>query len=389
MLIAMIGQKGVPGKAGGVETHVTELSTRLVRAGHTVVAYARTWYAPRGADRFNGIRIVRLPSVQTKHLDTITHTLISVLHACVVVRPDVYHFHGVGPALLAWMPRLFAPHASIVATFHCIDRQHEKWGRFARFMLWLGERAAVTFPDETIAVSKVLAAYTKQVFGKTSTYIPNGITPVRMSTDPLLLTPFGLEPFRYVAVVSRLVPHKSQHTLIAAWQKAKTEHPDAFRDVKLAIVGGSAFTDAYVAKLHALASGDASIVFTGTQTGDALDALFAGARFIVHPSVSEGLPIAILEAMSYGKAVLAADIPENREAIAEYGVPFAAGDVDDLAQKLTSLLVDPTRAASIGHLARAYVEDAYHWDDIAAKTMRVYCATVPFGDSLIAQIHLE
>lgn len=389
MLIAMLGQKGVPGKVGGVETHVSELSTRLVRAGHTVVAYARTWYTPRGGDRFNGIRVIRLPSLHTKHFDAISHTFFAALHACTFVRPDVYHFHGVGPALLSWIPRILAPRAQVVVTFHCIDRQHEKWGRIARFMLWLGERAAVTFPDETIVVSKVLANYTKQVFGRTSTYIPNGITPVRTSTDPLLLAPFGLEPFRFVAVVSRLVPHKGQHTLIEAWQKAKAIKPEAFRNMKLAIVGGSAFTDAYVSKLHAKAAGDDSIVFTGTQTGDALEALFSGAQFIVHPSVSEGLPIAILEAMSYGKAVLAADIPENMEAIAEHGVPFTAGDIDDLAEKLTKLTEDPMRAASIGHLARTYVEDMYHWDDIAAKTVSVYCGSMPFGDSLIAQMHLE
>ncbi len=384
MLIAMLGQKGLPGRSGGVETHVAELSTRLARAGHEVVAYARNWYTPKNVDRFNGIRVVRLPSLHTKHLDAISHTLLATLHACLFVRPDVYHFHGVGPSLLSWVPRLFAPRAKVVTTFHCVDRFHQKWGAFARFMLWLGERSAVALPDETIVVSKVLADYTRRQYGAHPTYIPNGITPVRTSTDSLLLAPFQLEPFQYVAVVSRLVPHKGQHTLINAWKKAKAVRPELFRGLKLAIVGGSAFTDSYVARLQAMASEDDSIVMTGNQTGDALEALFSGARFIVHPSTSEGLPIAILEAMSYGKAVLAADIPENMEVVAEHGVPFTAGDEDDLAAKLLELIADPMRAAAVGHLARTYVEDMYHWDDIAHETLDVYRGSLFVEDGVLA-----
>lgn len=384
MFIAMLGQKGVPGRSGGVETHVAELSTRLTRAGHSVVAYARNWYTPRGADRFNGVRVLRLPSVHTKHLDTISHTLLATLHAAIFVRPDVYHFHGVGPSLLSWIPRLLAPRARIVATFHCVDRWHEKWGWFAQTMLRLGERLATVIPDETIVVSKVLADYTKREYAASPTYIPNGVSPVRTATDPLLLAPFGLESYQYVAVVSRLVPHKGQHTLIEAWKAAKALRPELFRTLKLAIVGGSSFTDGYVKRLHAMAADDASIVFTGAQAGDALEALFSGSRFVVHPSTSEGLPIAILEAMSYGKAVLAADIPENMEVIAEHGVPFTAGDVNDLAHKLIELVLDPMRAAAVGHLARTYVEDAYDWMDIAAATLDVYRGSLQLEGGVLA-----
>ena len=384
MLIAMLGQKGIPGRSGGVETHVAELATRLTRTGNNVVAYARTWYTPKGADRFNGVRVIRLPSVRTKNLDAITHTLLATLHASFVVRPDVYHFHGVGPALLSWIPRIFAPRAKVVVTFHCIDRFHAKWNAFARLMLWLGERAAVTIPDETIVVSKVLADYVHLQYGTTPTYIPNGITPVRTATDPLLLEPFGLESYQYVAMVSRLVPHKSQHTLINAWKQAKAMRPDLFRGLKLAIVGGSAFTDSYVERLKAMVSEDDSIVMTGNQIGDTLEALFSGARFVVHPSTSEGLPIAILEAMSYGKAVLAANIPENLEVVAEHGVSFSAGNEADLAEKLIELIADPMRAAAVGHLARVFVEDAYHWDDIAHETLDLYGGAFCLEHGLLA-----
>ena len=373
MKIAIIGQKGVPNIFGGVEAHVTELATRLVRAGHTVYGYSRNWYTPKGTRMFNGIRIVRLPSIRTKNLDAITHTFISAMHAVLFVRPDVYHFHGVGPALLSFIPRIFAPFAKVVVTFHCVDATHEKWGKFAQFMLAAGERAAVTFPHETIVVSRVLKAYTKEKYGAKVTYIPNGITPRRGAADPILLEPLKLEPNGYIAMVSRLVRHKGAHTLITAWKKAKAENAKVFGDLKLAIIGGSAFTDDYVKELHAMAEGDDSIVFTGFQNGEALESLFMGARFIAHPSVSEGLPICILEAMSYGKAVVASDIPEILEVIeGDHGVPFKAGDANELAVKLTELVADPMLSASIGHVAREFVESDYNWDDIAVKTEHVY-----------------
>lgn len=372
MRIAMIGQKGVPGRFGGIETHVTELATRLVRVGFAVTAYCRAWYAKDNVDRFNGIDLVTLPSLPTKHFDAITHTFLATLHACFFVRPDVYHFHGVGPSLLSWIPRILAPKATVVTTFHCIDRHHAKWGFFARLMLHLGERASLTFATECIAVSKTLAIYAHENYGKVATYIPNGITPRRVATDPYLLAPYGLQPFGYVAFVARLVPHKGAHTLIAAWKRAKELAPSVMKDLKLAIVGGSAFTDAYVKQLKFQALGDDSIVFTGYQSGETLEALFSGARFAVNPSISEGLPIAVLEAMSYGKAVLASDIPAHHEVVADHGMLFKTGDENDLAYQIVALASDPMHAASLGHVARTFVEAEYHWDDITAETVKLY-----------------
>lgn len=384
MKIAMIGQKGVPNAFGGVETHVTELATRLVGAGHSVIAYSRAWYTPKGTRMFNGIRVIRLMSLCTKHLDAVSHTLLSTLHAVLFVRPDIYHYHGVGPALFSFIPRIVAPKAKVVVTFHCVDRNHAKWGAFAKKALALGERAAVTFPHETIVVSKVLRQYVLENFGVKATYIPNGITPRRGAADPLLLAPHKLESYGYIAMVSRLVKHKGAHTLIAAWKMAREMKPELLKDLKLAIIGDSAFTDAYVKELHAQAEGDESIVFTGYQRGETLESLFMGSRFIVHPSVSEGLPICVLEAMSYGKAVLASDIPENMEVVNEYGVSFKAGDVTELAEKIVSLLADPMAAASLGHVARSYVEDSYNWNDIGDKTMKLYVTPVAFPEGALA-----
>ncbi len=380
----MIGQKGVPAKFGGVETHVEELATRLVREGHEVTAYARPWYAKEKADRYNGIQIKRLVSIKTKHLDAISHTLFATLHACLFGRPDVIHFHAVGPSLMAWIPRILRPQAVVVTTFHCIDRHHAKWGFLARWALKTGEFACLKFADATIAVSKTLTNYISLQYHKQANYVANGITPRRVAIDNVVLAPFSLKSGDYISMVSRLVRHKSQHVLIAAWKRAKELEPKLFKDKKLAIVGGSAFTDDYVKELHELAAGDNSIVFTGYQTGEVLQALFAGSQFMVHPSTSEGLPIAVLEAMSYGKCVVGSDIPENYEVIEEHGISFETGNVEDLAQKIIERFQDPMGTAAIGHTARVFVESEYNWDDIAVETIELYEKHVALREGVYA-----
>ncbi|PIX62206.1 glycosyl transferase family 1 [Candidatus Uhrbacteria bacterium CG_4_9_14_0_2_um_filter_41_50] len=384
MKIAMIGQKGAPSKFGGIETHVTELATRLVRSGNDVTVYSRPWYVDDRSDKFNGINIKILPSINTKHLDAISHTFISTLHACLFLRPDIIHFHGVGPSLLSWIPKVLRPSTAIITTFHCIDRGHAKWNAFARWVLKIGEKFCIKFADATIAVSHTLVTYISMQYGKRVNYIPNGITSRRVTTDDILLNPLGLRSFGYIAMVSRLVKHKGTHTLISAWKLARQKRPDLLKDLKLAIIGGSAFTDDYVKSLHKQAEGDDSIVFTGYQRGDALQALFAGAKFIVHPSTSEGLPIAILEAMSYGKAVIGSDIPENMEVIAEHGLPFSTGNIEELSDRIIELASDEMLAASIGHAAREFVEMDYHWDDITKETIDLYTKQVELREGVLA-----
>lgn len=384
MRIAMIGQKGMPAHFGGIETHVSELSTRLVQSGHHVTVYARPWYQKDAARVYNGVRIVTLPSFHTKRLDTISHTFISILHATFVLRADVIHIHGVGPSILAWLPKLLRPVASVVTTFHCIDARQEKWGRFAKFMLRLGERFAVKAPDKTIAVSKSLQKHIRACYEWPAEYIPNGISPARASTNDAALRPHKLSSGQFVATIARLIPDKNIHVLIDAWKIAKQTSPKLMSGMKLAIVGDSAFTSEYVAKLHAMAAGDNSIVFTGFQTGATLKAIFAGSRAIAHPSKSEGLPITILEAMSYGKAVIASDIEANKEVVDEYGVIVPVNNAEALAEALIEVLEDPIYAASLGHSAREHVEMNYHWDDIARRVEAVYEEALPLRDGIFA-----
>lgn len=370
MKIAMIGQKGIPARSGGIERHVEELSAELAARGHEVLVFCRSWYVWPIRD-YRGVHCVKTAGIATKHLDAITHTFTSILSA-VHNKVDVFHFHGVGPALLSWLPKLLRPSAKVVVTFHCIDRHHQKWGVVARLMLNLGERLACIIPDATISVSKTLETYIRLSYGVDAKYIPNGTQIPMTDADPKLLEPFGLVPQNYFIMCARLVRHKGAHVLIEAWKELKRREPTLTSGKKLAIVGGSAFTDDYVRELHNLAKDEPSIVLTGNQIGETLHALFAGAYAAVHPSESEGLPIAVLEAMSYGKCVLSSDIPENLELTKEHGLTFKTGSVKDLSQKMQMLLESPELVKAVGSEARTYIAKHYDWKDIAETTEYLY-----------------
>lgn len=370
MKIAMIGQKGIPAQAGGIERHVEELAAELVKQGHEVLVFCRKWYSEQNGN-YRGIKCITAPSIASKHLDAITHTFTSTIKAW-RLGADVFHFHGVGPAILCWLPKLLHPHAYVIVTFHCIDRHHQKWNWLARVMLHIGEWCACRFPNETITVSKTLQTYCHLSFGRDAVYIPNGTHIPIHAANQKLLEQFGLAPNKYFMMCARLVRHKGAHTLIKAWKKLKQENPKLVLDMKLAIVGGSAFTDEYEEELQALVKNDDSIVLTGVQTGDNLHALFANSYAAVHPSESEGLPIAILEAMGYGKCVLSSDIAESLEIIAEHGMTFATGDQKDLARKMAMLIEQPELAKAVGQEARDFVAKHYDWADIAQTTGYLY-----------------
>lgn len=382
----MLGQKGIPTAFGGIERHVEELSCRLAENGHDVFVYCRPWYLALLKDKENWQNkeqtnkpiILQTPTIKSKNLDAIVHTFTSTIHAIFKIKPDVYHYHGVGPSLISFIPRIFCPRAKVITTFHCIDRKHQKWSLPARLMLRLGEWASCKFAHATITVSRTLEQYCQDVYETKTQYIPNGVTtPNRL--DASLIKRFGLEKDNYIAMISRLVRHKGAHYLIGAWQALKAENPDLIRDLKLAIVGDSAFTDDYVAEIKKLAMGDESIVFTGYQSGAMLDELFTNSLFIVHPSESEGLPIAVLEAMSYGKTVLASDIPENLEIVAEHGFHFENKNIDDLKNKLAVLIEAKDKLIKIGVEARDFVLASYGWNDIVKETENLYKKVYKLG----------
>lgn len=352
---------------GGVEKHVERLAVGLAKKGQDVFVYTRSWYTPLSKKNYKGVKLISVKSIKTKNLDAISHVILSTLDA-MKKDYDIIHYHGVGPALIAWLPKLFKPSAKVIITFHSIDRAHQKWGIFARLFLHIGEWFSVKFSEETITVSKLLQIYCKEKYNADTIYIPNGVDIPRIVKPDLIVKKYGLEKDGYILFLSRLVKHKGAHYLIDAFNKIKTNK-------KLVIAGSSAFTDSYVAFLKEKAKNNPNIIFTGTVNGSTAlwKELYSNAYLFVHPSESEGLPIVILEAMSFGRAVLASDIQENLEVLAGgYGFTFHNKKVNDLKKKLKYILECPTLVNRVGLNGREYVRKNYNWRDIVNSVERVY-----------------
>ncbi|MDD5341316.1 MAG: glycosyltransferase family 4 protein [Patescibacteria group bacterium] len=364
MKIYFIGQKGIPAIYGGVERHVEELSTRLAKEGHEVFVYCRDHYTPENLNNYKGVNLIHLPTIKTKHLDAIVHTLLASLD--VLKRDvDIIHYHAIGPSSLLWIPRLLKRKAKIVSTFHSDDRKHQKWGILARLCLGLGAYISVKWPHKTIAVSKYQSDVHGKEFNGELDYIPNGVPAVEKVGSNLITKNWGLEANDYIVAVSRLIKHKGLHYLIRAYQMLKT-------DKKLVIVGDANYTDDYFKHLKFLAGDNKNIIFTGNQSGQTLAELYSNAYLFVQPSEAEGLSIALLEAMSYGKAVLVSDIEPNREAVSDIGMTFRTKSISDLSQKLNYLLNHPEIVEVMGSELRERVALEYNWENVTRKTIALY-----------------
>jgi len=364
MKIIFIGQKGLPSLSGGVEKHVEELAVRLAGRGHEVMAYTRPHYTDFKLTNYKGIKLISLPSLKTKNLDAITHTFL----ACLDLfrrQVDIIHFHSIGPSSLIWLARLIKPKAKIISTFHCQDYYHQKWSLIGRLYLKFGEWMSCHAPHMTITVSKALQQYAQATYGVTTNYIPNGVPEADFKEANEITKLWNLNKDSYILTVSRFVRHKGLHYLISAFKNTAT-------DKKLVIVGDGAFTDDYVHELKALAKGDERIIFTGAQHGDVLKELLTNAYLFVQPSESEGLSIALLEAMSYGKACLVSDIRENKEAVGETGLTFRSKDTIDLTIKLNQLLLAQAKVNELGNLAQTRARSEYNWEDIVSATEETY-----------------
>jgi glycosyltransferase involved in cell wall biosynthesis len=368
MRIAMIGCKGIPAatsNGGGIESHVEELSTRLVKRGHEVTVYVRPYANLKKRTEWNGVKLVTVPSWNRKNLDAISHTFFSSFHA-LFGGFDVFHYHGVGPSTLAIIPRIFAPWKKVVTTFHSRDRFHGKWSWIAKCYLSIGEWTAAKFPHATIAVSHAIQVFCRKKFKKHVWYIPNGVQLPTHTPGFSSLASFGLKPHEYFFTLSRLVPHKSIEDAILAFKNVQTEK-------KLVVIGRASYDDIrYEQRLKHLAEGDSRVMFLGHQTDPTLGQLVSNAYAMIHPSRSEGLSVAVLEAMSYGKVVVMSDIPENLELVDHSGISYKVGDVTALRDIVQWLCDDPTIVADRGERARQRVKTRYSWESVVERTESLY-----------------
>lgn len=361
----MIGQKGIPTLFGGIERHVEEVACRLSqKRNYQVFVYVRSYYTPKRIKRYKKVNIVHLPSLQTKHLDTISHVFLASWHALFKVKADVFHYHGIGPALCLWIPKLFSPKSKVIFTFHCRDYFHQKWGKTARLVLRIGEIIGCLLADEVIPVSLEIQKYIRKKYGRQTHFIPHGINQSK-HLPAKLIKKWGLKKNNYVLVVSRLIPHKGIHYLIKAYQQIKTEK-------KLVIVGPSFYTEDYEKKLKKLAQDNSQVLFLGAQQGKALRELYSNAYIFVHPSEQEGLPLTVLEAASFGQPLLLSDIQSHQDIFGDLPFFFKSKNIKNLRENLEFLLKNPELVQQRGEKIKKYSQQKYSWSRVVEGIILKY-----------------
>ena len=367
MKIVMFGHKRVPSREGGIEVVVEELSARMVQRGHEVLCFNRGGYsagnqAPHTKE-YRGIGLKTVPTLNKKGLAAVSSSFFGALYAA-IGSADVVHIHAEGPAFFCWIPKIFRK--QVVVTVHGMDWKREKWeGSFAsRFIRW-GEKMAVRFADEIIVLSRSAQEYFRDAYSRETVWIPNGVEKVVPAEANLITGVFGLQKDGYILFLGRLVPEKRIHDLICAFR-------DVHTDKKLVIAGDASDTDDYCRELRKLAVEDDRILFTGFVQGKMLEELYSNAWVYVLPSVTEGMPLSLLEAMSYGNCCLVSDIPECREVVGDAAPVFPAGDVEKLRENLQRLCDDPETVISYRGKIREEIAGKYSWDDVTKRTLELY-----------------
>jgi glycosyltransferase involved in cell wall biosynthesis len=356
--LAFIGGRGVIGKYSGIEAYYEEVGKRLAEMGHEVTVYCRNYFTPALAEH-NGMRLVRLPTIRSKHLETLVHTMLSTAHA-LTQRYDVVHYHALGPALFSFLPRLVGTRTAV--TVQGLDWQRKKWGRMASTVLHAGERASIKFPDATMVVSQSLQQRYRETHGIEAFYVPNGGL-LRAWRKPRGILEWGLEPGNYMLFLGRFSPEKGCHLLVEAFERLET-------DVTLVMAGASSYCDAYSKELQRHAG--KRIRMLDWVAGETLDELLTNAMLFVLPSELEGMSLALLDAMGAGLCVLTSDVPENCEVVDGAGFTFRRGDVADLADRLRFLIANPSLREAAGRAAKRRILEQYAWENIAADIERAY-----------------
>jgi len=352
MKIAMIGQRGIPAVYGGIDTSVERLSVSLAAKGHEVTVFCRRKFYPRKDKNFMGVNLIFLPAIYTKALETPSHSLFCSIRAS-LGDYDIVHFHGLGPALFSFLPKLFFKKS--VVTIQGLDYSAEKWGSIAKLILKFCELISVIFADDIIVVSNVLEKYYRARYKRKVYYIPNGAQ----------IESSAVKDRRHLLYLGRLAPQKGIHYLIKAFKGIDT-------DRKLIITGGSSYTDRYIRYIKNLAAPDKRVIFTGPLYGAEKEKVLSGAYIFILPSEIEGLSLSLLEAMGHGCCCLVSDIPENLEAIGAAGVSFRAKDVPELRARLEFLLSRPDLVENTASLAKSRIKEFYDWGKIAGDIEKLY-----------------
>ena len=367
--IAMLGQKRIPSREGGVEVVVEELATRMVKNGNNVTCYNRRGhhvsgkeYDARKIKEYKGIRIKTVPTINCRGLAAMSSSVFAAIRAA-FGKYDVVHFHAEGPCAMLWLPKLFGKRC--IATIHGLDHMRAKWGKLASTYIMLGEKCAAKHADEIIVLSKGVKDYFKETYNRDTVYIPNGVNRPEIKGTNEIEEKWGLKKDSYILYLGRLVPEKGIKYLVEAFKDVKT-------DKKLVIAGGSSDTDEFSNELKEMAGDDERIICTGFVQGEPLDELYGNAYIYTLPSDLEGMPLSLLEAMSYGNCCLVSDIEECTSVVEDRAIVFEKSNVEDLRKKLQEACDDNEIVENYKKNAADFICEKYSWDDVVEKTMELY-----------------
>ena len=367
--IAMLGHKRIPSREGGIEIVVEELSTRMVKLGHSVTCFNRSGHHVSGKEfdggsikEYKGVKLKSVITINRKGLAAMTSSFFGAIFTA-LGKYDVVHFHAEGPCAMLWLPKLLGKRC--IATIHGIDWQRAKWGGFASKYIKFGEKVAAKYADEIIVLSEGVHKYFMDTYGRKTVFIPNGVNRPILRSPQLIKEKYGLDKDGYILFLGRLVPEKGITYLIEAFKGVTT-------DKKLVIAGGSSDTDAFMQELKRLAEGNDQIVFTGFVQGQMLEELYSNAYVYTLPSDLEGMPLSLLEAMSYGNCCLTSDIAECAEVVEDKAILFKKSDIDDLKEKLQYACDNPDAVKKLKDEAADFICGKYNWDDVVEQTLKLY-----------------
>lgn len=364
--IAMLGHKHIPSREGGIEIVVEELSTRMVELGHNVTCFNRKSKHVSGAEiekinEYKGVRIKEVFTLDIKGLAAMTSSFFASLKAS-FGKYDIVHIHAEGPAFLSFIPKLFKKR--VIVTIHGLDWQRSKWNGFASWYIKQGEKNAVKYADEVIVLSKNVQEHFLKTYNRKTNFIPNGVTKPEIK-EAKEIKKWGLEKDSYILYLGRIVSEKGEHYLIEAYKQINT-------DKKLVIAGGSSDTKEYFNHLKKFASNDNRIIFTDFVQGRLLEELYSNAYVYCLPSDLEGMPLSLLEAMSYGNCCLVSDINECLEVVEDKALSFRKGNVEDLKDKLGYLLNNKKIVKKYKEESSKFICEKYNWDDVIIETLKLY-----------------
>lgn len=368
--IAMIGQKIVPSRRGGIELVLTILAPLLVERGCNVTCLNRSdkiieeEYADTVQNGYyQGVKQKKVFTIHKKGLSAVSSSFFASV-AAAFGKYDIVHYHAEGPAAMLFLPKLFGKRC--VVTVHGLDWQREKWqGGFGSKYIKFGEKMLAKHADEVIVLSKGVQEYFKETYGRETVLIPNGVKKPQKRKAKLIREKYGLGENDYFCALSRLTEEKGVHYLIEAYKKIKT-------DKKLLIAGATSDTDEYVERLKNMSGDNPNIIFTGFVSGELLDEIYSNAYAYVLPSNLEGMPLSLLEAMAYGNAVIGSSIPEIADVVEEKALIFEKGNVSALAEKMQMLADHPEMVEKYRSESTEFICSKYSWEDVADRTLELY-----------------